>query len=226
MSHIGWVQAGGAWASRVLSLHVCPRSACRSCVCRDLEACLHGLLLSFVLLCRLFYNSLLTLGTGPPLILGFTFLPAHFMVAIMFCHILLPSCSAIFSCHSCCNDLILPSPFGPTVYSFPNGLTRPWAFLPMGSCVLFFLGNPWPICLPWASSTLLLTLYSHGLLLTLLGFLAQLLHTLPWGLWVCHQSPTFFACIALGLPQPILTFFTSHTTHGFATHYFSLFGLF
>ena len=96
----------------------------------------------------------------------------------------------------------------------------------MGSCVPFSHGFPWPICLPWASSTLLLTLYSHGFLLTLLGFLAQLLHTLPWGLWVCHQSPTFFACIALGLPQPILTFFTSHTTHGFATHYFSLSGLF
>ena len=28
------------------------------------------------------------------------------------------------------------------------------------------------------------------------------------------------------LPQPILTFFTSYTAHGFATHYFSLFGLF
>ena len=35
---------------------------------------------------------------------------------------------------------------------------------------LFFLGHPWPICLPWASSALLLTLYSHGLLLTSLGF--------------------------------------------------------
>ena len=53
--------------------------------------------------------------------------------------------------------------------------------------------------------------------------MAQLLHTHPWGLWVCHQSPTLFACIALGLPRPILTFFTSHTAHGFATHYFSLF---
>ena len=55
---------------------------------------------------------------------------------------------------------------------------------------------------------------------------AQLLHTHPWGLWACHQSPTLFACIALGLLRPILTFFTSHTIHGFATHYFSLSGLF
>ena len=40
----------------------------------------------------------------------------------------------------------------------------------MGSCVPFSLGHPWPICLPWASSAFLLTLYSHGFLLTLLGF--------------------------------------------------------
>ena len=36
--------------------------------------------------------------------------------------------------------------------------------------LLFSLRHPWPICLPWASSALLLTLYSHGLLLTSLGF--------------------------------------------------------
>ena len=88
-SHIGWVQAGGAWASRVFSLHVCPRSACHLCICRGLEACLHSLLLFFVLLYGLFYNSLLTLGAGLPLILGFTFLPANFLFAIMFCHIFL-----------------------------------------------------------------------------------------------------------------------------------------
>ena len=88
-SHIGWVQVGGAWASCVLSLHVCPRSACCSRVCHSLEACLHGLLLFFVLLCGLFYNSLLILGAGLPLILGFTFLPIHFLIAIMLYHITL-----------------------------------------------------------------------------------------------------------------------------------------
>ena len=40
----------------------------------------------------------------------------------------------------------------------------------MGSCVPFSFGHPWPICLPWAFSALLLTLYSHGFLLTLLSF--------------------------------------------------------
>ena len=31
MSYFGWVQAGGAWALRVLLFQICPR------VCRDLE---------------------------------------------------------------------------------------------------------------------------------------------------------------------------------------------
>ena len=64
----------------------------------------------------------------------------------------MPSCSAILPCHSYCNDLILLSLFGLAVYSFLNGLTRPWAFFPMGSCVPFSHGHPWPICLPWVSS--------------------------------------------------------------------------
>ena len=35
---------------------------------------------------------------------------------------------------------------------------------------LFSLGCPWPICFPWASLALFLTLHSHGLLLSSLGF--------------------------------------------------------
>ena len=141
----------------MLSLHICPRFAYRSCICHGLKACLHGLLFFFILFRGLFYNSQL----GP-----LWHWALHFFHPISW----LPSCSTIFSCHSCCNDLILPGPFGPVVYSFPNGLTWPWAFLPMGSCVPFSLGHPWPICLSSTSSALLLTLYSHGLLLTSLGF--------------------------------------------------------
>ena len=86
----------------------------------------------------------------------------------------LPSCSAIVSCHSCCNDLTLSGPFGPTVYSFPNGLTQPWAFLPMGSCV--------PFVFPWASLAHLLAL----------GFLGPFTNfVFPWAF-------TDF----IGLPQP------------------------
>ena len=40
---------------------------------------------------------------------------------------------------------------------------------------------------------------------------AQLLHTHPWALWVCHQSPTLFTCISLSLLRPIFTFF--HIIH-------------
>ena len=54
----------------------------------------------------------------------------------------------------------------------PKALSWPLIFLLMGSCVpfVFSLGHPWPICFLWASSSLLLTLHSHGLLLTSLGF--------------------------------------------------------
>ena len=54
----------------------------------------------------------------------------------------------------------------------PNNLTWPLVFLLMGSCVpfVFSLGHHWPICFLWASSSFLLTLHSHGLLLTSLGF--------------------------------------------------------
>ena len=47
---------------------------------------MHGLPPFFVLLCELFYNSLFTLRAGLPLILGFTFLLAHFLIAIMSYH--------------------------------------------------------------------------------------------------------------------------------------------
>ena len=43
VSCIGWVQAGEAWALRVPFFYMCPKSVCRSLVCRGLEACLHSL---------------------------------------------------------------------------------------------------------------------------------------------------------------------------------------
>ena len=42
------------------------------------------------------------------------------------------------------------------------GLLCPFCF--------FSLGHPWPVCFIWASSSLLLTLHSHSLLLTSLDF--------------------------------------------------------
>ena len=44
---IGWVQAGEVQALRMPSFHMCPKFACRSLVCRGLEAYLHSLLSIF-----------------------------------------------------------------------------------------------------------------------------------------------------------------------------------
>ena len=77
-----------------------------------------------------------------------------------------------------------------------------------GSSIPFvFFWHPWPICFPWTSLALFLTLHSHGLLTNFFGLPQPnylILH--HWGSWACHQPLTFFACITLGLLWPILTF--------------------
>ena len=123
----------------------------------------------------------------------------------------MPSYSAILLYRSYCNDLILSGLFGPAVYSFPNGLTRPWAFLPMGSCVPFSLGHRWPICLPWASSALLLTLYSHGLLLTSLGFLGPITSYSSLGFMGLPSIP-YSLCLHCFGPTTAHSYFF-HITH-------------
>ena len=102
-------------------------------------------------------------------------------------------------------------PFGSAMYSFPNGLTRPWAFLPMGSCVLFSLGHPWPICLPWASLALLLTLYSHGLLLTSLGFSGPITSYSSLGFMGLPSIP-YSLCLRCFGPAAAHSYFFSHHT--------------
>ena len=91
----------------------------------------------------------------------------------------------------------------------------------------FSLGNPWPICLPWASSAFLLTLYSHGLLLTSLGFLGPITSNSSLGFMGLPSIPFSF-CLHCFEPVAVHSyfFFTSYTAHGFATCYFSLSGLF
>ena len=70
--------------------------------------------------------------------------------------------------------LILLGFFGPAIYSSPNGPVRPLVLLlhhwraPVSH--LFSLGRPRPVCSPWASSALFLSLHSHGFLLNSLGF--------------------------------------------------------
>ena len=77
----------------------------------------------------------------------------------------------------------------------------------MGSCVPFFfsLGHHWPICFLWASLTLLLTLHSHELLLTSLGFPGPITSFSSLGFIGLPLTP-FFVCITLSLQWSILTF--------------------
>ena len=97
----------------------------------------------------------------------------------------------------------------------------------MGSCVPFSLGHPWPICFPWASSTLLLTLYSYGLLVTSLGFTGPITSYSSLGFMGLPSIPYSLCLYCFGpAAAHSYLFFTSHTAHGFATHHFSLSGLF
>ena len=71
MSYIGWVQAGGAWALRVLPFQICPR-VCLLLMClpqpRDSSSAFPGLS------CGLSFGFSLHSGAGPHMIMGFTFL--------------------------------------------------------------------------------------------------------------------------------------------------------
>ena len=90
MPCIGWVQDGGAWALCVPPFHMCLKSACCSFFCRGLEACLQSLpSVFFDLLCELLFDFPLPLGAGLYLILGLTFLSAHFLIALISYHITL-----------------------------------------------------------------------------------------------------------------------------------------
>ena len=75
-----------------------------------------------------------------------------------------------------------------------------------GSYVPFPLRHPWPIYFPWASSALSNFVFPWAFTNSFGLFWPNyfILHIL--GLWILHQSLTFFTCITLGLPWPILTF--------------------
>ena len=149
-------------------------------VCRGLKACLHSLLLFFVLLCGLFYNSLLTLGAGLPLILGFTFLPAHSLIAIMSCYITLSflpmgSCVPfVFPWASLAHLLVLGF-----LGSFTNFVFL-WAFtdfigLPRLNYFILILGFMGLLSIPYS-----LCLHCFGLAAAHSYFFSH--HTLPMGL--------------------------------------------
>ena len=126
------------------------------------------------------------------------------------------SCCHLLSYHSIIPvaKLFASILLGPTVYSSPNGPVQPLVLLlhhwraPVSH--LFSLGRPGPVCFPWASLALFLTLHSHGLLLNSLGFLDLITLSLILGvhglainpllsllslLWACRDPFSFFHII-------------------------------
>ena len=71
---------------------------------------------------------------------------------------------------------------------------------------VFLLEHPWPICFPWPSLAHFLTLHSHGLLLTLLGFPDPIMLFFILRAHGLSTNPLLSCFIASGLLWPILTF--------------------
>ena len=85
------------------------------------------------------------------------------------------------------------------------------------------LGHSWPTCFLWASLTLLLTLHSHGLLLTSLSFpgLTTLFSSL--GFMGLSLTPYFLCLHYFGPAMTLSHFSTSYTAHGYAISLFPSF---
>ena len=85
--------------------------------------------------------------------------------------------------------------FGPAVYFPPSdsvcslGLFLHCLLAPVSH---FPLGHPWPICFPWASSTLFQSCFPMGLYQLSWAFLTQLLYTSSLGLMGLPLAPYFF----------------------------------
>ena len=241
MSHhfcIGWVHVGGAWALCMLHLHVCPKLICCSCVCHGLEV--HLRILPFIL--YLLWHELFSdppffmvcLPQGLSLSWLWAFLPFSTLFAPSFglpvflsCNSVVPA-TALFDPYSLCHfraycilfsQLVTMTQYGHWVYThatlgFLDQLQCLWAPL----AHFFLLGHPRPICFPWASSVRLLTLYSHELLLTLLGFPGPLPHPSSLGFMDLPSTSYFLTLLAVAYSY----FSTSHNAYRFATSFFRL----
>ena len=62
---------------------------------------------------------------------------------------------------------------------------------------LFSIGRPWPICFPWVLLALFLTLYSHGLLLSSLGFPSLIALSFILGAYGLVINPLLFLLLLL-----------------------------
>ena len=198
-SYIGWVQVGCAWALCVLHFHVYPWLVCCSCVCHDIKACLHVLLLVLdILWCGwvsklLFFISYFFPRLGltwswafPSSIhsLPYLWVSWHSWHAISW---FLPCYYLAYACWACYMLSFCSIPIASTIIGLVLMLF--WAFLT--HFIAFEL--PWPILFFWASSVCfislgiidpfhfigypwpILVLHSHGLLLNLLSFPTQII---------------------------------------------------
>ena len=143
VSCIGWVQAGEVWALRVPFFHICPKSACCSCVC-------HGWPAQFAVRFLLFFGSpflygLPYLGTGPRLMVDFAFL---FFSQSFFLQPLL----SILLYHSYCEIvcLNLAGPLWACHLFFSQ-----WPSTAIGSFIASLVGSCVPFVFPQASRALL-----------------------------------------------------------------------
>ena len=147
MSYIGWVQAGGAWALRVLPFQICPR-VCLLLMCLpqpgDSPSAFPGLS------CGLSFGFFAPIRSWASYDNGLYISLAHFWFSLL---------PATLTCNSCCNDSILLDPFlGQPFYSFSQWpITGTVLFLLMGSYVplgfplgihspIAFFGLPRPVC--------------------------------------------------------------------------------
>ena len=113
---------------------------------------------------------------------------------------------------------ILLGLFGPAVYSSPNGLVQPLVLLlhhwRASVSHLFSFGRLGPVCFPWASSALFLTLHFHGLLLNSLGFLGPITLSLILRAHGLAINPLLSLLSYFGSAMTYSHFSTSYTAHG------------
>ena len=97
--------------------------------------------------------------------------------------------------------------YGHSIYTHATlGFLNPLHCLRAPLSHFFLLEHSWPICFPWASLAHFLILYSHELLLTLLGFPSLITLSLILGAHGLSVNPLLSYFITLGLPWPILAF--------------------
>ena len=100
------------------------------------------------------------------------------------------------------------------------GLLRPIYFL-LGVLGPFtFIGHPWSIYFPWASSTLSSLVFPCAFTNSFRLHWPNYFILHPWALWIFHQPLTFFYFHYFGPAVAHSHFSTSHTTYEFATSLF------